>query len=137
MFFGPDGKQLWDRNEIVKKKELQKMMEDNIGHNRLQEYVHVFDRILLYTLAVNTMPSEFINNTIKIWDEAIKKSINLDATARTEILESTPLGRVIKLREEEDGETVRLRNLEQWKAAKDIIMSNLNREDEETSDTEF
>ena len=113
------------------------MMEDNIGHNRLQEYVHVFDRILLYTLAVNTMPSEFINNTIKIWDEAIKKSINLDATARTEILESTPLGRVIKLREEEDGETVRLRNLEQWKAAKDIIMSNLNREDEETSDTEF
>jgi len=99
---------------------------------RVNGYMQMFDRILLYTLAKNTIPQEIIDETIDLWNLAVRKGIDMDASNRTQFLESTQAGRVAKLQKEPDGESVRLHNTHQLKIAQEIISSNLKNGDEDT-----
>ena len=102
---------------------------------RVEGYMHMFDRVLLYTMAANNLSQKTLDATIKFWDVVIKKTIDLDATQRTDFLEKTLHGRTAKLRDEPDGEDIRLHSLKQWKIAKQVIENNL-RKLESDSDTE-
>lgn len=92
---------------------------------RIEAFLRMFDRILLYTIAANSMPNDMLNATISLWEQVVKKSIDIDANKRTTFLESTPTGRAMKLNEEPDGEDLRLHWLKQWDIAKSVITSNL------------
>jgi len=111
-------------------KKLQKLLK-GADQERVEGYMHMFDRVLLYTLAANMMPSKSLDDTIGLWDKVVKKSIDFDATKRTEFMEETVLGRASKLKDEIDGESLRLYYLKQWKVAREIIAANLQREDED------
>ncbi len=114
-------------------KELQKQLE-TADIEKVGQYMKMFDRILLCTLAVNTMPKEAILGTINIWEKVIKKTINSDVMSRTEFLESTPEGRRAKYDNEPDGEDLRLHFLKQCDIAKNVIYSNLAQQFEKDSD---
>ena len=97
----------------------------NADQDRVEGYLRMLDRILLYNLAVNTMPPEALQSIVNLWDKVVHKSIDLDASMRTHFMEDTKLGRISKLQKEPDGEDVRLHCLDQWKLAKSVIESNL------------
>ena len=101
---------------------------------RIDAYLRMFDRILLYTMAANSMPIDILNATLGIWEQVAKKSIDIDATKRTTFLESTPTGRALKLNNEPDGEDLRLHWLKQWNIAKNVITSNLIKNDTNEED---
>ena len=84
--------------------ELKKQAAAHSDHDKLDSYMKMYDRILLYTIAANLMPKESIDETIRLWEQVIKKTIDGEATLRTKFMESTPTGRVAKLRQEPDGE---------------------------------
>ena len=84
-------------------KEIQQELSD-VNQERLETYMRMFDRILLYTIAANMVPAEVIQQTIHIWATTIKKIIDSDATGRTQFLEATVQGRIAKLHKEADGE---------------------------------
>ncbi len=63
---------------------------------RLKGYIDMFDRLLLYNLAVGSMPGEIIDEMIKKWEQTIKSTIDIEAKHRRHFLESTPQGRVAK-----------------------------------------
>lgn len=92
--------------------------------DRIEQYMRIFDRVLLYTIA-SAMPSEMKEASVKVWDKLIKKTIDIDASSRTNYLESTSSGRMAKMNKEADGEDVRLYSLEQMELARKIIESNL------------
>lgn len=108
---------------------------ENADHERVESYMRVFDRVLLYTIASKLIPKEAVAFSIENWDTIIKKGINLDTTKRTNFLEDTIIGRAAKLRNEPDGEEFRLHCLKQHEIAKSVIESNL-RVDDDTDDND-
>ncbi len=116
-----------------KEREVRKLIE-NADHERVEAYMHMFDRVLLYTLAVNMMPKDAIRGTVDLWDTVVKKGIDMDASKRTNFLEGTTLGRAAKLRQEHDGEDVRNHCLQQWRIARDVISANLHNKNEDNED---
>ena len=117
-----------------KEKELQELIK-NSDPVRVEAYLQMMQRILVYSLATRLMPKDELSQTIQFCDNLVKKSIDIDASHRTEFLESTPMGRTAKLMKEPDGEDVRLHGLQQWSVARTIIEANLlGRDDEFGSD---
>ena len=114
-------------------KRLQKILKE-ADQDRVEGYMHMFDRVLLYTLAANTMPSSTLKNTVELWDKVIKNSIDFDAVKRTDLLENSTIGRAAKLNNEPDGESLRLHYLKQWKIAREIIAANLQTDSEDDGD---
>jgi hypothetical protein len=108
-------------------KDILKLMED-VDQERLEAYLRMFDRILLYVLAANVMPSEAVDNTVDLWNKTIKKTIEVDVNSRTEHMEFTPMGRLARMREEPDGEQLRLDCVKAWKMARDLITIKLKEE---------
>jgi hypothetical protein len=107
-------------------KEAKKLISDpKIDFDRIDGYIRMFDRILLYTMAVNLMPKEALDTVMTQWEQIVKKTIDIDAVNRTNFIEGTKLGRLAKYKKEPDGEEVRLSHLKHWKTAKDIVSSNL------------
>jgi len=116
-------------------KEVQKLIE-NADHERVEAYMHMFDRVLLYTLAANVMSKDAIKSTMDLWDMVVKKGIDMDATKRTNYLEGTTIGRAAKIRQEYDGEDVRNHCLQQCRIARAVISANLHNEDNEEFNVE-
>lgn len=105
---------------------------------RLKGYIDMFDRLLLYNLAVGSMPGEIIDEMIKKWEQTIKSTINIESKHRTHFLESTPQGRVAKKQQQPDGEDIRLLFLDTLDTAKQIVSRNLQRnEDDDSYSAEF
>lgn len=115
---------------IMNIQDLYKRME-NVPPERLEAYHRMFDRIMLYTLAANLMDKQSIDQVIKNADKIIKKTIDADSQSRTDFLQNTKEGRVARMKEEADGEDVRLQFTEAWDIVKDLIRENLenNKED--------
>lgn len=105
------------KNKIVTK--------DNADGERVEGYLRMLDRILLYNMAVNTLPPQVLKGIVGLWDNVVMKSIDMDATMRTEYMEGTKLGRVAKLQDEPDGEELRLHCLEQLNIAREVVENNL------------
>ena len=110
-----------------KRNEYEKIRDalENADHARIEAYLRMLDRILIYNLAVNVMPDEALKGILCLWDKVVKKSIDADATSRTEYLEETSSGRAAKYRSEPDGESLRLHCLKQWKLARQVVDTNL------------
>ena len=109
---------------------------DNADHERVGQYMKIFDRVLLYTIAVNTMPKESLDATFRLWETIIKRGIDEDSKSRTQFLESYT-GRKAKYQKEPDGEDLRLYCLKQYELARDLIrvnLSNHDQSDEEEND---
>lgn len=96
---------------------------------KLDQLMKMYDRILLYNLAANVMPQPILHDTIKLWDKVVKKTINEDASKRTDLLESSIVGRRAKYAKMPDGEMVRLEALKQWSIARNVILANLQKPD--------
>lgn len=105
--------------------ELKKKL-DTADVEKVHQFMKMFDRILLYTLAVNAIPKEDIESTLDLWNRVVAKGIDLDAIKRTDFLESTREGRIAKLYKEPDGEALRLHLLKQKDIAEQIIRANLH-----------
>lgn len=118
-------------------KEIQKKLNQSTTDVlRVGNYMKMFDRILLYNIAVNSMPPEALQETLNIWEKVIKRGINEESSSRNKFLESSRQGRKAKYRNEPDGEDLMLTLLEQYEIAKEVIQSNLKRtiEDEDTEE---
>ncbi len=102
---------------------------------RLNGYIDMFDRLLLYNLAVGTLPAEMLDEMIDKWAQTIKSTIDTEAQHRTHFLESTPQGRLAKKQKQPDGEALRLLFLDTLSTAKQIVTRNLQR-DEDSIDFE-
>jgi hypothetical protein len=111
-------------------KELQERMKE-ADFDQVEKMMRLFDRVLLYNLAVHSMPDEFLEKAVELWDKIVKMGIDRDASVRTDILESTVAGRRAKFGQMADGEKVRLEGLKQWQIARDIITSNLQRPEDQ------
>ncbi len=92
---------------------------------RLNGYIEMFDRLLLYDLAVISLPRERLEFMMGKWEELIKYAINTESCLRTDFLESTPQGRIAKMEKQPDGEEMRLLFLHTLNTAKTIIAKNL------------
>jgi hypothetical protein len=99
--------------------------KERADQDRVEGYLRMLDRILLYNMAVNTLPPHALKGIVKLWDKVVMKSIDLDASMRTEYLEGTKIGRLSKLQQEPDGEQLRLHCLEQLHIAREVIENNL------------
>lgn len=110
---------------MSKNNKLHQLMEllDSADPARINGYMNMFDRVLLYTMAANMLPKEAIESTINLWSKIVKKTIDIDATRRTKFLESTANGRAAKLSKEPDGEDIRLHFLKQLDIAHQAITS--------------
>ncbi len=104
--------------------------------DRLSGYIDMFDRLLLYNLAVGTMPPEILDEMIEKWAKTIKSTIDTEVRHRTHFLESTPQGRLAKKQQQPDGEDLRLLFLGTLDTAKQIVSRNLQRNDKDDSDFE-
>ena len=104
--------------------------------DRLNGYIDIFDRLLLYNLAAGTLPSEVLDGMIEKWAKTIKTTIDTEAQHRTHFLESTPQGRLARKQQQPDGEELRLLFLNTLDTAKQIVSRNLQRNDEDDSDFE-
>jgi len=105
-------------------KELNELLKDS-DIQQVGQYMKQFDRMLLYTIAVNSMPKTAVNKTIALWEKVVKRNIDSDAKNRTLFLESTIEGRRAKYNDEPDGETLRIHCLKQLDIAKEVVSSNL------------
>jgi len=103
---------------------------------RVGNYMKMFDRILLYNIAVNSMPPEALQETLNIWEKVIKRGINEESANRNKFLESSRQGRKAKYRNEPDGEDLMLNLLEQYEIAREVIQSNLKKPFDEEDDFE-
>jgi len=99
--------------------------------DRLNGYMDMFDRLLLYNLAVGTMPPETLDELIEKWEQTVKSVIDSESTLRTKFLESTPQGRLAKKHKQPDGEDLRLLFLATLDTAKQIVTRNLQRNEED------
>lgn len=108
----------------MSKEDIKQMVEE-ADHERVHVYMDVFDRILLYTLAANLLPKEAIDASVDLWNIVVKRGIDDDVSKRTNFLESTTSGRAAKLRNEPDGEDLRMHCLKQWEIARNVILANL------------
>ena len=103
---------------------------DKADPERLEGYMRMFDRILLYNLAANMMPPDAMDDVIDFWEKAVKKTIDIDCQKFTQFLQSTPQGRLASITGEQlDGEDMRLRFLGAFDLAHEIIASNVIRSD--------
>lgn len=98
---------------------------ENADHMRVEAYLRMLDRILIYNMAVNMMPDEALQGILALWGRVVKKSIDADANARTTFMEETQAGRAAKYREEPDGEFLRLHCLKQLELARKVAGTNL------------
>lgn len=98
---------------------------------RLNGYIGMFDRLLLYNLAVGSMPAELLDEMIEKWAQTIKSTIDTEAQHRTHFLESTSQGRLAKKQDQPDGEALRLLFLETLSTAKQIVSRNLQRNEDD------
>ena len=89
------------------------------------QYMKMFDRMLLYSLASHAMSKEELESVINLWIKITKKNIDSDSNKRTIFLEGTIEGRKAKYAQEPDGEELRLHCLKQLDLTQDIIRSNL------------
>lgn len=117
-----------------KKQKAQKVQEmlKKVDLEHLNKYFDMFDRLLLYNIAVNTIPPEVIDDIIGSWTETVKWSIDSEAKYRTHFLESTPQGRHAQIMKQPDGEEIRLKYLETLNAAKAIIKMNMKQSKDNT-----
>ena len=114
-------------------KELFKKIAE-VNPERLEAYHRMFDRILLYTIAVNTIPSEHIEKIIKNADTIVKKTIDIDSNKLQTILHGTKEGRLARIKEQKDqydGESVRLEYIKVWELVKEIVRGNLKQPEED------
>jgi hypothetical protein len=117
--------------------EIQKMIAAS-DPDRLNGYMDMFDRLLLYNLAVGTIPPETLDELIQKWEQTIKGMIDTESKHRTHFLESTPQGRLAKKHKQPDGEDLRLLFLTTLNTAKQIVTRNLQRtEDDFESDVPY
>lgn len=114
-----------------------KEMLDNADLGRVATYVGLFDRMLLYAMAVNFLPRETLLQSIDLCEAQIKKTINSEACSRTKFLEGSIDGRKHKFIGTPDGEAVRLHNLAQWEVVKHLIRSNLRIDKPDASDDDL
>lgn len=98
---------------------------------RLNGYIEMFDRVLLYNIAAASLPSEVIDELIRRWEKTVKTTIDTESKHRTHFLESTPQGRVARKQDQPDGEDLRLLFLSTLDTAKDIVSHNLQRNEED------
>ena len=92
---------------------------------RLESYLRLYDRIVLYNLIAQLMSDENIKESINKWELIVKRSIDEDAQARTDFLESTSTGRLAKMHHVKDGESIRLEALQICNIAKMVIQQGL------------
>ena len=104
---------------------------------RLNGYMNMFDRLLLYNLAVGSMPAEVLNELIEQWEKSIKETIDIESKHRTHFLESTPQGRLAKKQDQPDGEDIRLLFLKTLGTAKQIVVRNLQRNEIDSEESDF
>lgn len=109
---------------MKEKKDLQDLVE-TADHERVEAYMTVLDRILLYRLANKLMPTEDLAQSVNLWSIIIKKGIDMDVVKRTNFLEDTTLGRATKFQKEMDGEEYRLHCLKQLDIAKQVLEHNI------------
>ena len=107
--------------------DLQELLEQ-ADPQLMENYMRMFERILLYNMATAMMPPEVIEGSVDLWDKVVKKAINSDASRRTDFLEGSLDGRIAKLKKEPDGEDLRHHCLEQHKIARSVIVANLGQD---------
>lgn len=105
-----------------------------IDPERMGGYIDMFDRLLLYTMAVQIMPPEILEKLLKKWEHIIKTTIDMESNIRTTYLEETAHGRFETKHERPDGEELRLNNLKTLNMAKLILDNNLQSPEEEEND---
>lgn len=93
--------------------------------DRIEAYLRMLDRILLYTIASQTMPREALKGVSNLWNLVIKKSIDAESSQKTEYLEGTAIGKLSLKNGETDGESHRLKCLEILEIANKIAKCNL------------
>lgn len=101
---------------------------------RLNGYIDMFDRMLLYNLAAGAFPPHIIDEIVAKWVEITKTTIDMESKHRTHFLESSPQGRLAKKQNQPDGEDLRLLCLDTLDMAKQIVTRNLQRDEK---DSEF
>ncbi len=101
---------------------------------RLHGYIEMFDRLLLYNMAIGILPPEHISEIITRWEQAMKMTINSESKLRTHFLESTPQGRIAKKQKQPDGEDLRLLFLNTLDTAKQMVTRNLKRDQDDEVD---
>jgi len=99
---------------------------------RLNGYIEMFDRLLLYNLAVGVLPPETISELIEKWEQTVKITIDAESQHRTHFLESTPQGRLARKQQQPDGEDMRLLFLYTLDTAKQIVARNLQQKEDDT-----
>jgi len=110
--------------------EIQKQIAES-DPDRLNVYIDILDRLLLYNLAVNVMSPDMINNLLEQWERSVKSTIDTESRHRTQFLESTPQGRLAKKQKQPDGEDLRLLFLNTLDTAKHIVTRNLQKDEED------
>lgn len=113
---------------MSKKEDLSKKLQES-DIQQVGQYMKMFDRMLLYTLATNLLPKSALHGTMKLWEKVIKKNIDGDCKNRTEFLETTIEGRKAKYEQEPDGEDMRLHSLKQFEIAREVVHANLFKQD--------
>jgi len=121
----------------MKKKKLSDQLKLKIAESdpeRLNGYIEMFDRLLLYNIAASMLPPDAVNEMIEKWEDTVKSAIDMESCMRTHFLESTPQGRIAKQQKQPDGEDLRLLSAKTLDAAKMILIQNLQpREDDSGS----
>lgn len=116
-------------------KELKKLIEQS-DHEKVEAYLHMFDRILLGVIASHLVPEELVNYSLELWEKVIKGGINSESVRRTNFLEETITGRSAKYRKEPDGEEYRLHCLKQLDVAYSLIENNIKKDSEDKYENE-
>lgn len=103
---------------------------------KFEGYLKLLDRILIWNMAANTLPKEDRVKLLKLWETAIKRSIDVECNERTKQLEETIQGRLAIQKGEPDGEAYRLLLLKDLDAAKFIAHINLKQDSAQDSGEE-
>ena len=121
------------------KKQFQDEIKQRIAETdpgRLNGYIDMFDRLLLYNMASSILPPEAIEEMLIRWEQAVKAAINTESCMRTHFLESTPQGRMAKRQKQPDGEDFRQVFSHTLDTAKLILSQNLQHDDEDNFEFE-
>lgn len=106
-----------------------------VDTDRLEGYMRMFDRTLLYNLAASVMSKDDIQPILDMWKKTVRKTIDIDCQRFTEFLQKTPQGRLTSMvGNQPDGEDMRLKFLETFDLAHQIVTGNLVPPDEIDSD---
>ncbi len=116
----------------MKKKKFTDKLKQRITESdpeRLNGYIEMFDRLLLYNMATYMLQHEAVDELLEKWEQAVKSAINTESCMRTHFLESTPQGRMAKKHKQPDGEDLRLAFSRTLDTAKMILSQNLQPDD--------